>query len=436
MKKLAYNILAVLLMAVFVAFLVAGNVFKTSVSVVTPAGSYAEEYARKHHLLQVNSPDSLIYGTELRYETFSYNLSAGVLTLEKYNGVGKELVIPVSINGYSVVKLGENFFKDSPTVSDVYLAPLAPSLNGDPADGVTIHVNSGTSAESELTEAGWTVKTYNDSDMPIFSLGDLPFEYNVISGGMELVLYTGNDSTLLIPAYIDGRPVTTISFDLFPFDLVSFPATVTNITGKTNITLYTKAFVIELVFTIGMFLMVLLILNFKFPMLRNKNEFLLTGPQIVLSYVFFIIQIAFALLVIYRSIVEWPLAFLISAIIVVGYLSLVLMAGQGRKHAISVTEKNKIRTEFMDELKLSVANLADGIEDQEAKKKVTRLVEEIRYSDATDNEALAEIQAKLKMSVDSLKEVIQVGEKGAILRECESTMRLIQERNAMCKANK
>lgn len=436
MKRLAYNILAVLLLILFIIFLLVGNVFRASVPVVTPAGSYAEEYAKKHHLKQTKLPDTLKEGAELRYETFSYNLSAGTLTLEKYNGVGKEIVIPISIDDYSVTKLGENFFKDSPTVSDVYLAPIAPAIIGDPVEGVTIHVNAGSSSESELMEAGWKVENYNDSDMPFFTLGSVPFEYNVSANGIELVHYTGNEKTLLIPAYIDGKAITSVSFDMLGFELISFPATVTSITGKTSFTLYTKSFAVELVFTVLMFLMVLLVLNLKLPMLRNKNEFLLTGPQIVLSYLFFIAQIAFGLLVIYRNIVGWITALLISTVLVFLYLTLVLMAGQGRKHAVTVTESNKARTRFMDELKLSVANLADGIEDQEVKKKVTRVVEEIRYSDASDSEALADIQMKLKASVDALKETIQAGEKEAILKECESVLHLSQERNAMCKAYK
>ena len=436
MKRLTYNILVVLLFIVFVLFMVIGNVFRVSVSVVTPAGSYAEEYAKKHHLSQVNSPDTLKVGTELRYETFSYNLSAGTLTLEKYNGIGKEIVIPDSIGGYTVAKLSDNFFKNSPTVSDVYLAPAAPTIKGDPVEGVTIHVNAGTFAESLLTEAGWMVKTYNDSDKPFFTLGDVPFEYNEKSGGIELVLYTGSDETILVPAYIDGKPVKAVAFDLLGFKLVSFPATVTSITGRTAVTLYTKAFAVELVFTILMFLMVLLVLNHKLTMFRNKNEFLLTGPQIVLSYLFLIAQIVFALLVIYRSIVGWLLALLISAILVIAYLALVLMAGQGRKHAVAVTESNKARTRFMDELKLSVVNLTDGIEDQEVQKKVSRLVDEIRYSDASDNDALTEIQLKLRDSVNLLKDSIVSGDKEAVLKECEATMKLVRERNAMCKAYK
>ncbi len=70
MKRIVNNVIAVVIMAVFCLLLINSNVFRVSVPVVTVPGSYAEQYAKKHHLKQAALPDSMNVGAELRYETF------------------------------------------------------------------------------------------------------------------------------------------------------------------------------------------------------------------------------------------------------------------------------------------------------------------------------------------------------------------------------
>ncbi len=436
MKKALYNIIVILLFAVFCGFLVLGNVFRVSVPVVTVPGSYAEQYAEKNHLNQVSAPDTLAAGTELRYETFSFNASGNSVSLEKYNGIGEEIVIPQKIAGKTVVAIGEHFFSDSASVKTVFLPNTVTEIQAEPVSGVTLTVNAGSALEEGLENAGWNVSTYNDSDAPIFTLGDIPFEYNETAAEIELAAYTGKERSVLIPAYIDGKPVTAVAFNMISYDLVAFPATVQSITGETSVTLYTRAFAVELIFTILAFLSVLIVLNVKIPKLRRNEEYVLTGPQIVLSFLFLIAQITFALLVIYKGIVSWSMALLISAILLALYFILLLMAGTGRRHAVAVTQNTAVRTSFMDDLKLSVVNLEDGIQDRDLKKQVTRVLEEIRFSDPTSNDASGSIEQELKAAVGELKSAITSGKTDMIRKSCETTMQLILRRNEICKRNK
>ena len=90
----------------------------------------------------------------------------------------------------------------------------------------------------------------------------------------------------------------------------------------------------------------------------------------------------------------------------------------------------------MDGLKLSAATLSEGITDKEVKKQVERVMEEIRFSDPTTNEGLNEIEQSLEESIKALKESINTGNTESILQKCSETIRIVKERNAMCKAYK
>ena len=436
MKRIASNLIAILLMAIFCVFLILGNVFRVSVPVATAPGSYAEKYAKQHNLKQVSIPDTLKEGRNLHYETFSYNTSGSSATLEKYKGIGTEIVIPQRVDGYAVRTIGEKFFVNSPSIKKVYLPESLDEIEGEAMPGIVLVVAAGSSMKETLTEAGWEVETFNDTERPIFTLGEIPYEYNETDSEIELVAYTGSDSTLLLPAYINGKPVTAVSFNMLGYDLIAFPETVTKITGATYLNLYTRAFAVELAFTVLAFVIVLIVMNVKLPKLSDNKEHLLTGPQIVLTYLFFAAQIAFALLVIYKGIVGWLPALLISACLLAVYLILLMLAGHGRKQAITVEENTKKRTSRMDGLKLSAATLSEGITDKEVKKQVERVMEEIRFSDPTTNEGLNEIEQSLEESIKALKESINTGNTESILQKCSETIRIVKERNAMCKAYK
>ena len=436
MKRIVINVIAILLMAVFCGFLIIGNVFWVSVPVAVSPGSYAEDYANLHHLRQTTVPDTLKEGLNLHYETFSFNISGNSVVLEKYKGIGSEIVIPQQINGYAVNTIGERFFSDSPELRTVYISDAVTEIKAESSPEVTLVVSADSPWKDRLEEDSWKVETFNDTEQPIFSLGDIPYEYNETDTEVELSAYMGDENILLLPAYINGKPVTTVSFDMLGYKLVAFPDTVKTINGTTYQNIYSLVFAIELTFTILAFLVVLIVMNVKLSKLSDNKEFLLTGPQIILTFLFFAAQITFALLAIYKSIVTWPVAFIVSAGLLAIYLVLILMAGRGRKQAIIVEENIEKKTDRMNGIKVTAATLTQGITDKDVKKQVERVAEEIRFSDPSSNEALDEIEEKLESSIQSLKAAIKEGDKETILQESETVLEVAQERNVMCKALK
>ena len=436
MKRIAYNILALALMAVFAGFLIFHNTLKISVPVAAEAGSYAESFAKDKGLTLTEVPDTLKNATNLRYETFEYNAVSGGLSLDKYKGIGEEIVIPIQIEGKSVVEIGENFFTNSPSVKKIFVSELGVVFKAEPTKDITITIPSGVYYEEDLKSAGWQVETYNDSETPFFTLGDVPFQYNETDTEIELTSYSGEDKTLLIPAYIDGKPVTAVAFDMLQFELVAFPNTIKSITGTVSELLYAKIFAVELVFTILAFVIVMIVLNVNLPRLRKNNDGLLSGPQVILSFVYLAAQIAFALMAIYKNIVSWPIAIVISTGMLVAYLVLVLMVGTGRKHVQKVSEHVAEKTRDMDILRAMVSHMDEDVSDKEVKKQVTRVIEEIKYCDPMQDDALVEIENRLKETMGQIKAAIAMQDNDTVLKTCDDAMKLLRERKELCKVLK
>ena len=436
MKRIVFNILAVILMAAFVVFLILENVFRISVPVVTAPGSYAEEFAKKHHLSQANVPDTIAVATDLRYETFEFNVDGNHITIERYKGKSVELVIPQTISGRLVTAIGEDFFDYSPDLQKVYIPDSVKEIKADPTKRVELVLSRNHKLKDELDAGDWNITTFSDSESPLFSMGDIPFEYSRTADGIRLELYTGKEDAVIVPAYIDGAPVTEVSFNMLKYDYVVFPATVKLISGATYVNLYTMVFAIGVVFTAIAFILSLIVINLRIGRFKNNTEYVLSGSQVVVTILYLVAQIGFCLWTIYKGTLNWPIVLLISVALMVCYLAYVLMGETGRKHAIAVQEKNETRTSQMREITLSVAHLADDIKDLETKKAVTRVVEEIKYSDQTTVDSLAGMEERIKQSIEELKTAIDSGEKEEIISKCGLTMKAVKERNEMCKARK
>ena len=435
MKRAKYNLIAFLLMAAFAGILILGNVFYAKIAVITVPGSYGETFASQKHLASGSLPDTMHDALDRHYETFTYNTSGKNAVLTKYNGIGEEIVIPEAVDGYRITGFDKSFFENT-SLKKVTVSAGVTEFPEEPVETITIGVEETSALKTKLEESGWKTEGFASSEAPDFTLGDIPFEYNETASEVDLKLYTGKDSILVIPSHVNGKPVTGVSFDMLGnFTAVVIPATVTAITGEVGRLLYTKTFAIELIFSILAFIAVLLVLNAKLPKLNKVEEFTLTGPQIILSFLYLIAQLVFACLAIYKGIVSWYMALVISTAMFILYLLAVTMGGTGRKHAQKVTETVKETTQFMDELKRTTAGLADGITDKEVRKAVEKLTEEIRFSPSAGRN-IEDAENALREAVNVLKEAISNGDKETILSACTAAMTCLKERNSQARASK
>ncbi|WP_031547354.1 hypothetical protein [Oribacterium sp. FC2011] len=476
-NQILLNIFIIFAGIVFAFVLLIGNVGRISANVAVVPGSFGEQYAKDNKLNIAEISDSEKGYFDQRYETFDYLVDGDEITIERYNGESTSLVIPSAIGNKTVTVIGDDFFKSITNVKKLYIPPTVTKIQGDVDESITIFCYDNTpvykqyiadkeaklketekeTSESENSTAAedttetnpasdddnkeekeWNYELLYDSEFVNYQLGDIPFEYNTSGVTVDITRYTGKDDMIVIPSYIDGHPVTSISMNLLgTAKLIVIPDTVNSITGTSGKFLYSPVFAIELLFSLIAIILSLLTVNILLPRYSKDNsEYLLTGGRVVSVVLYALAQIGFAIAAIYYISVTPFFAIVISLIIITVFVLFVFSAGIGRQHAKAVTKKIEEKTSRMDAIKQSAKLLDDSISDPVIKMKVTRLMEEIRYSDPVSTSDLDGIEYKLELSLGDVKTAIDNGDTEGIIKAVDDTMHILKERNALCKAGK
>ncbi len=383
-NRIRLNIFIAIVAVLFFAIFIFTNVWGVSVEVATVSGSYGEQFAKEHHLKSVALADSQKSYFDQRYEVFDYNYEFGGITVERYSGCSENLVIPMEIDGELVIGIGEDFFSSlNSNVKNIYLPESIVTVDGEPRKDITVFCTDSSIFKMFNDNEKLKIETRYDSEFVNFLLGNLEYEYNVKGDEVEITDYTGNYAEIVvIPSYINGLPVTSLSFDMVgKASVFVIPETVKSITGNTKMALFSSQFAIQFVFTVLAFLISLVVINVLLPRLQKEaGEFALSGSQVVLTIVYVLVQAAFCITTIYFKRIPNILSIVISACILVAYIAFMFMGEAGREHAQKVSAKVEEDTSFMRNLKASTKHLAEGIEDSDIKSQVEKVIEEIRFS--------------------------------------------------------
>lgn len=429
MKRTTFNIITAIFAIIYIGSLVLGNVFYTSIPIAAEPGSYAEQFATEHMLHQINVADTEKKYLDFRYETFDYNTTEhDTLSLERYNGISKDLMIPAFINGVMVTTIGENFF-DGLDVESLIFPETVVEIKAEPTKEVTIYCDKDSQfyALNKDSEE-WKIETVYDSTYYNGMCADIPFAYNDHGDSVELVRYTGDDKIIVIPSYINGKPVTTVSFNLLGhFDMVVFPKTVNEINGKVGAWVFSAVLVVEVFFTVLAFLVVIIAVNIILPRYKKDlNEYMLSGPQMIISLAYLAIQIYLCFRYIYLVPISAGTAFAISVAVLFAYLIIVFALNRGRKQSKKVTSDIKEATASIRNLQSLVKGMDEGIEDLEIKKAVSGVIDEIRYTQAKSKDA--ETEELVEEKITSLKRLIKEGNKDDIIAKCNDIVELMKNR--------
>ena len=90
---------------------------------------------------------------------------------------------------------------------------------------------------------------------------------------------------------------------------------------------------------------------------------------------------------------------------------------------------------FMRDIQSKMNTLISQCSDEQQKKVVADLAEEVRYSDPVSGTAVKEIEQELKISIEELQKAIVDNDENAI-EICRKTKDILLERNRLCKLNK
>ena len=93
-------------------------------------------------------------------------------------------------------------------------------------------------------------------------------------------------------------------------------------------------------------------------------------------------------------------------------------------------------TKFMRNIESKVNILVNQCSNEDVRKAIAKLAENIKYSDVVSNEALKDIEADLSSCIDELQGAVVDGEKNSALSLAVKAEGLLAERNRLCKLNK
>ncbi len=437
-KQLALSIIILFIAVVYAVVLILGNVGVAKSNVAVISGSYADQFAKDNKLNVVELPDSQKEYFDQRYELFDYNINGGTISLEKYEGKSRDLVIPAKIDGYTVTTISGNMLAGLGTVEKMYIPTSISTIDGEPVQKPIICCTEDNYFYRENKDAGWQFELIYESDFVNYLLGDIPFEYNLHGDSVEITSWNGHEDIMVIPAYINGYPVTDVSMDILgAANITVIPETVKSITGEVKAYGYSGMFAIELVFTVIAFLLALISVNVILPRYRKSSEeFILNGGQMVLVIAYVLIQTIFSIYAIYKAEFSAYIALVISLIILIGYLILIFAGGIGRDHAKAVDEKIEKKTEKMKSIKTMCKGMADNVKDESLRKRVQQLEEEIRYSDPSSRPDLEEMENDIETMVGELLDAIGKSDNDMVGDITDRLMALVQKRNNKCKAGK
>lgn len=165
---------------------------------------------------------------------------------------------------------------------------------------------------------------------------------------------------------------------------------------------------------------------YGFPVFRI-GYFYLMG-QWCICFVFYIIG----------SFIEIPAWIVVVLSIVLMGMALVgVIATDNTRDVIEeVEEKTKEEIKVMTQLKLDVEGLDEGCQDPILKRKLEKLIENVKYSDPVSSKELVEIETQIENKIEELRGKVFDDNNEEAIKLVDNIERMLVDRNRRCKALK
>lgn len=132
----------------------------------------------------------------------------------------------------------------------------------------------------------------------------------------------------------------------------------------------------------------------------------------------------------------WKFAFVLQFLLLAIYLVFAVSCFLAKTTIEEVGEKVKQKTQYVRLLTAEVSSIAAKCTDTEVKAEITKLAEELRFSDPMSNEALADVEERLSAAVSECNSAVEAGDSENAKFFCTKAANLLTERNNKCKALK
>lgn len=411
-----------------------------SVDIICYEDSYAESYAKKHNIKCENISDSDAYVGMIGLENFDYNVDGGTGEIVAYNGDSEKIAIPKEIDGIRIAKVSEKAFENAKNLKSIYLPETIDVFEPRTLDDITVHMYKDTELYRSLSDdetVTYEINTIPESYYVNFYSSDIPFSYDNISAKTikitEIHTYQKN---IVIPESIDGKIVTSISFDALGngVESILIPATVTSIEAD----LYRSRYDID--FFIGL-LMALLGVCFASVIVlmlntSSKEKMFLRVSQIKTAYRLAILSIILSALYMFVNIIsDWIVCALF--IVVCGTSAISIIKAKTTVALIEgVGGRIEEQTQFIKLLTADAEHLMVSSKNTELKAEAKKVYEAIRYSDPMSSSGLSDVEEQIQREFLSFAQAIRGADSELSKIIADNLINLIDNRNKMCKVLK
>ena len=405
-----------------------------SVDIICYDGSYAEEYAEKHNIDYEIISDSDAYIGILNLENFDYNNDG---TIVAYKGESEKIAIPTDIEGTKITKIDEKAFENAKNLKTIYLPKSVTAFEIKELKGVTVYMYEDTDLYKKLSEdkeIKFEIKTIPDSYFVDFYTANIPFSYDNISDkSIDINRYHAENELVLIPESIDGKIVTTISFNALEdgVETIVIPKSVTSIKGELHSNRYDLTFLIGMLISfVGTAIAVAFVLTLK---VETKEKMFLTVSQFRTAYIVTILSLILSGIYLFVAIVpDWMVY--IGVVLVYGLAVIsVLKAKVAVSVVAGIDEKIKVQTFFIKSLTVDAEHLMNTSKTTELKVLAKKVYEAVRYSDPMSNAVLVEVEEKIQNGFSDFENAVNSEDFELASSTADELLSLIDIRNKKCK---
>ena len=405
-----------------------------SVDIICYDGSYAEEYAEKHNIDCEIISDSDAYIGILNLENFDYNNDG---TIVAYKGESEKIAIPTDIEGTKITKIDEKAFENAKNLKSIYLPKSVTEFEAKVLENITVYMYEDAELYKKLSkdeEVKFEIKNIPDSYFVDFYTANIPFSYDNISDkNIDINRYHAENELVLIPESIDGKIVTTISFDALKdgVETIVMPKSVTSIRGELSTGRYDLTFLIGMLISfVGTAFAAAFVLTLK---VETKEKMFLTVAQFRTAYIVTILSVILS--GIYLFVASAPYFIVYIAAILVYALAVISIIKA--KVAVSVVagidEKIKVQTFFIKSLTVDAEHLMNTSKTTELKALAKKVYEAVRYSDPMSNAVLVEVEEKIQNGFSDFENAVNGEDFELASSTADELLSLIDIRNKKCK---
>lgn len=405
-----------------------------SVDIICYDGSYAEEYAEKHNIDYEIISDSDAYIGILNLENFDYNNDG---TIVAYKGESEKIAIPTDIEGVKITKIDEKAFENAKNLKTIYLPKSVTAFEIKELKDVTIYMYKDTNLYKKLSEdkeIKFEIKTIPDSYFVDFYTANIPFSYDNISDkSIDINRYHAFNELVLIPESIDGKIVTTISFDALEdgVERLVIPKSVTNIKGKLSTGRYDLTFLIGMLIAfVGTAIAAIFVLTLK---VETKEKMFLTVSQFRIAYIVTILSVILSGIYLFVAAVPDFIIYIAAILVYALAVISIIKAKMAVSVVAGIDEKIKVQTFFIKSLTVDAEHLMSISKTTELKALAKKVYEAVRYSDPMSNAVLVEVEEKIQNGFSDFENAVNGEDFELASSTADELISLINIRNKKCK---